>query len=120
MRFRKVYYQVSAMHDGTILFVLPGRKPGSGLRRKPKIDEDGVCKWFLGTWNNFREMDDKNWIAVMTTLANSLNLKRVLRERVQSRLDSLAMQVGQIQQQLDRLERIIGRPAEADASRRPN
>jgi hypothetical protein len=120
MRFRKVYYQVSAMHDGTILFVLPGRKLGSGLRRKPKIDEDGVCKWFLGTWNNFREMDDKNWIAVMTTLANCLNLKRVLRERVQSRLDSLAAQLGQVQQQLDRLECLMGRLAAADNPRTSN
>jgi len=116
MRFRKVYYQVSAMHDGTILFVLPGRKPGSGLRRKPKIDEDGVCKWHLGIWNNFRDMDDKSWIAVMTTLANSLNLKRVLRERVQNRLDSLTTQLDRMQQQLDRLERMIGRLAEADDS----
>lgn len=116
MRFRKVYYQVSAMHDGTILFVIPGKKRGRPQGRRPKIDEDGVCDWHLGTWGNFREMDDKNWIAVMTTLANCLNLKRVLRERVQSHLDSLSAQLGRMQQQLDRLECLIGRLAGADDS----
>lgn len=106
MRLHKVYYSVFALKDGTILFSRPTRKPyqkrGS---RGPRIEEEGICKWFPGNWERLNKMPDRDWTAFQSVVSTCLNVKRIVRMRVESRFDVLDRKLHEVREQLGNLER---------------
>lgn len=105
MRLHKVYYNVFALKDGTVLFSCPTRKPYSKRgSRGPRIDEEGICKWFPEKWERLGQMPDRTWTAFQSIVSTCLNMKRIVRMRVESRFDVLDKEVQSLREQLDHLE----------------
>lgn len=99
------YYSVFAVKDGTVWLASTKRKP-SGLR-PGDIDEDGVFNTFV---DKLGEEDQYNQTAKLlrgSTLATSLNFKRVLRSRVEGRLAALDEKVAGLRTQVDRVEALL-------------
>ena len=114
MRKRKAYYTVFALRDGTIHAVSQTRKPRkSSARPRPRIDEDGVHTWYMD--NMVSAKDIAEWMrgSYHSTVATCLNTKRIVRERVESRLDEADERMGAMQEQLDRMEGKMDRVLEA-------
>jgi hypothetical protein len=123
MKTKKVYYRVQALQDGTITLAMPERKPRKTRSSDPQIDEDGIFFW---GWHE--EKDDEpnrftDWAKGVwyTCVATALNVKRIVREQVEGRLDSqqreiaaLREQLTRIEEKLDRLLSAAGRPQNAD------
>ena len=109
-RFRKVYYSVFALKDGTIYAVCQGRKPRKTRdSRAPKIDEDGIHTWYLGTPIAPFKMEEWERAAYHSTVSTCLNMKRLLRNRVECRLQNLERRVEELGGQLDRIEAKLDR-----------
>ncbi len=105
MKKQNAYYKVFALKDKTIVLVLQTRKPvGPRGGPKPKIDEDGIHTWFPETAMDYQHLPKAAAASRHTTIATCLNLKRILRERVESRLTTVEGQLVQIAEQLTRLE----------------
>lgn len=111
MRARKAYYSVHALRDGTTWLAFETRKP---RRRKhcqdPTIDEDGIHTWF------FTEKEEEvnrhsDWGkgVFYTSVASCLNMRRITREHVTTRLDRIEERMVGLQEQLGQiLERLEG------------
>jgi hypothetical protein len=108
-KFRKkpAYYSVHAMRDGTIWLAVPHRKP---YGKKSVTDEDGIFQWFLeedipsGMYDGAKCVQD-------TTVTTSLNVKRIVRNQVEPKLDLILERLDEIQKRLERLEKGAGRSA---------
>ena len=106
MRFLPVYYSVFALKDGTVITPLPTRKPRkTKYSRAPKIDEEGIWRWYLEKRERLDDVPDRFWTAFVVNVGTCLNVKRIVRQRVESRLDSLNERLDAMRSQLDRIER---------------
>jgi|WetSurMetagenome_2_1015567.scaffolds.fasta_scaffold152494_2 hypothetical protein len=105
MREKKAYYSVFALKDGTIWFATQRRKPGRGS--KPKIDENGIFNWYLDELDAGEDFTATAKVVRGATIATCLNMKRVVREYVECRIEGLQQQLGQLQEQLDRIEGML-------------
>src|SRR5262245_3731669 len=106
---KKAYWRVQATRDGIIWFAYQTRKPTKrGRRKEPEIDEDGICDWYFA-------QDDKDanrftdWAKTLwhVSLATALNMKRIVRQQIGSRLDQLEKKMEALQEQLNRIERAM-------------
>ncbi len=111
MKTKKVYYRVQALQDGTITLAMPERKPRRTRSSDPKIDEDGIFFW---GWHE--EKDDEpsrftDWAKGVwyTCVATALNMKRIVRQQVEGRLDSQQQEIAAIREQLTRMEEKLDR-----------
>jgi hypothetical protein len=110
MRLHKVYYSVFALKDGTVLVACPTRKPPQKRgSRGPRIEEEGICKWFPEKWERLDQMSDRQWTAFQSVVATCLNTKRIIRTRVESRFDVLDQKLNEVQEELGNLESKLDR-----------
>jgi hypothetical protein len=119
MKTKKVYYRVQALQDGTITIAMPERKPRKTRSSDPQIDEDGIFFW---GWHE--EKDDEpsrftDWAkgVCYTCVATALNVKRIVRQQVEARLDVQQQEIASIHEQLTRIEEKLDRLL--DAAERP-
>lgn len=98
---KPAYYSVHALRDGTIWFVLQGRKPAKS--QNPIIDEDGIYQWHLDEVKP-DELSDWGQCLLHSTVATCLNVKRIVRHQVEGKLDLILKRLDEISQRLDRLE----------------
>lgn len=108
---QKTYYSVFAVRDGTIWHASTRRKPGG--MPPGAIDADGVFNTFV---EKLGEEDQYTPVAKVVrggTLATCLNLKRVLRNRVEVRLTAIAQQLIDLKAQADRIEAALQKLAPA-------
>lgn len=104
MRPKKIYYWVSALRDHTILAALEKRKQGATkTRRAPRVDPEGIYYWSFDTAKDFRHLTEAQCAARHTTIATCLNIRRIVRERIERRLDDLNRTVTALTEQLARL-----------------
>jgi hypothetical protein len=105
---KPAYFSVHALRDGTIWLALQGRKPSK--RQNPQIDEDGIYQWMLDEENPIQFAD---WGKCLfhTAVATSLNMKRIVRKQVETKLDLILSRLDEIHQRLERLEAQSGRSA---------
>jgi hypothetical protein len=104
-KFKKTYYTVTALQDGTILFAFQKRKPmKSSVRGHPKIDEDGIYDWYIEKQEEAQRYTDWGKGVHHSAIVNCLNTKRIIRERVETRLDRIESQLASIAEQLARIE----------------
>ena len=90
----KAYYKVFALADGTVILGMPTRKPHpKSLRGKDKIDDDGVWCWFTEGHDDIDGFKQEIKPLVYSTIANKINVKRALREQVETKLDDLSRQM---------------------------
>jgi hypothetical protein len=111
VRVRKTYYSVHALRDGTIWLAFETRKPMRRKRcREPKIDEDGVHSWFLTEKEEeVDRLSDWGKGVFHTSVAVGLNMRRITREHVTTRLDRIEKRMAGLQEQLGQvLERLKG------------
>ncbi len=111
MRPKTAYYWVWALKDGTIVWANQTRKPSKGTPDAARIDEDGIYRWTIEKTENFARISDWGKAAWHGAVANRLNLKRLIREEVQSRLDSLGAQLDDLAQSLGRIEQKLNEVA---------
>lgn len=81
-RRRPVYYTVSSLNDGTVLAARPVRKPTDRVMKRDgqKLDEDNVCRDFMGSYVGSFKGDDPGRFRFFDIMANRLNMRRAIRE----------------------------------------
>jgi hypothetical protein len=111
-RAKQVYYEVFALQDGTILLAAPTRKPvKNALNPRARSDEDGIHQWFIQQHKDYERLPQ--WTGGGTpfyTLANYLNVKRLLRSQVEAKLNAIGGQMAELKAQFDRIEAALGGP----------
>lgn len=106
VKFKKTYYTVTALQDGTILFAFQKRKPvKSSMHPKPQIDEDGIYDWYFEKQDEAQRYSDWGKGVHHSAIVNCLNTKRIIREQVETRLERIEAQLAAIGEQLARLEK---------------
>jgi len=111
MRVRKAYYSVHALRDGTIWLAFENRKPTRHKRcREARIDEDGIHDWFFTEKEEeVNRLSDWGKGVFHTSVAMCLNMRRITREHVTTRLDRIEESIAGLQEQLGQiLERLKG------------
>lgn len=116
MRSQKAYYSVFATKDGTICLAIQTRKPvktkGS---RPPRIDEDGIWRWSHQSDEEVRNFTDWGKGVHLTAVVTRLNVKRIVREQIEPKLERLEQQIKKLSEQINRVESKIDRlPREDD------
>ena len=106
----RAYYAVHALKDGIIWLASETRKP-SKLHgsRAPKIDEDGIWEWKTGMIDYQRAFVDWVKAAREAAIATTLNVKRIVRQQVECRLDAQQQQISAMAEQLKRIEEKLDR-----------
>lgn len=107
-RRRPMYYNVSMLNDGTILWALPIRKPSSRLpsEYRPTIDPDGVADEWASNGQHLRDPDNETRTRFQDIVATSLNTRRAIRDLA---LPALAEVLTEVRSLHERLERIEGK-----------
>ena len=84
MKEKPAYYHVFALREKTVLAALQTRKPvGPQRGRKPKIDLEGIDRWYVQEAKDFRDLSEVRAATRLSTIATCLNLRRTVRERVE-------------------------------------
>jgi hypothetical protein len=105
-KFKKTYYSVSALQDGTIVFASQTRKPvKSNVRGTPEIDEDGIHNWYIDKQEAVQGFTDWGKGVHHSAVVQCLNTKRIIREQVEGRLAKIEAQLVAIAEQLARIEK---------------
>jgi hypothetical protein len=108
VRTQKAYYRVFALKDGTIYLVIPSRKPRkTKYSSPPKIDADGICTWFIDNKVEPRDLPEWQCGAWHTNVATCLNVKRIVRQQLEPRLDRIEQEVQTLREHLGRIEQKI-------------
>lgn len=106
VKFKKTYYSVIALPDGTIVFATQTRKPvKSNVRGKPRIDEDGIHNWYIEKQDDVQRYTDWGKGVHHSAVVQCLNTKRIIREQVEGRLERIEAQLVAIAEQLTRIKR---------------
>jgi hypothetical protein len=107
-----VYYRVHALPDEIIWLVMPTRKPRKSKNSKePSIDEDGIHGWFFE--DPLKDERDRltDWGKGVwyTCVATAINVKRIVRAQIGTRLDASDSRLEAMEDQLNRIERKLDR-----------
>ncbi len=103
MRKQPVFFSAHALRDGTIWLAVPVRKP----QNDRDIDAEGVCRWFIDKVGENPGLSDLGNATRNICIATCVNVRRVLREKVENRLDALEQSVTAMKSQLDRIEAML-------------
>jgi hypothetical protein len=80
-----------------IVFAFQTRKPlKSRTSGAPKIDEDGIHRWFFEKDDEGFKESEIGKIVWQVVVATSLNTKRAIRRQVEGRLDAIEAQLAAI------------------------
>jgi hypothetical protein len=105
MRTRPAYYRVHALRDGTICLAFQTRKPRKPkYGRRPQIDDDGIYDWYVDEDDDLDGWTDWARGARMVAITTTLNVKRILRLHVTTRIDALQREVEQLTDAVTKLE----------------
>jgi hypothetical protein len=107
LKRKKAYYSVRALRDGTIWLAVLTRKPSKKPRQKLQIDDDGIHNWYLDE-DIPHGMTDWARSVRYGTVATSLNVKRIMREQIEPKLDEVLNRLSSIEERLKQMERDIG------------
>jgi hypothetical protein len=110
VRTQKVYYTVFGLKDGTVYLANLTRKPRkTKYSSRPQIDEDGICRWYIEKEVVPKDLPDWAKGAWHTALAPCLNVKRIVRQQVEPRLEPIEREVHVLRAQMERVEKNIDR-----------
>ncbi len=70
---------------------------------KPQIDDDGIYDWYFEKQDEAQRYADWGKGVHHSAIVNCLNTKRIIRERVESRLDRIESLLASIAEQLTRI-----------------
>lgn len=102
------YYKAFTLQDGTVLLAMPTHKPHPhSLGRKKQIPEDGLWWEMVETPKDLQAYVQGARHLVYSTIANRLNLRRILADRIETRLDALATQIEVLNERLERIEHVL-------------
>src|SRR3954466_15487898 len=104
MKTKTAYYAAFGLKDGTVYTVLPIRKPEDSQHgRATPPDPEGICNFNIEDGEKARDMPDWLRTTFHTTIATSLNIRKLAREQVVSVLGRLESKLATVQEQLDRV-----------------
>lgn len=108
-RRRPVYYTATSMNDGTVLAAYPVRKPAARIMKRDgdKLDDDGVCKEFLGSHVGSFDFNDPGRFRFFDIMANRLNTRRAIREIVEPSLTAIQGEVFALRNELRELRALL-------------
>lgn len=107
MKTPRALYRVYVMPDETIVLAHETVEPLPRLPRRGRmVDEDGCCDFL--PWDR-REMRNLGHAPVIAgvALVNSLNLRRVLRKRIEPRLVAIEKRLDALNKRIDRLLAVL-------------
>jgi hypothetical protein len=94
VRCQRAYYSVHATKDGTICLALETRKPRKTKGpRPPQIDDDGIWRWFDQSGEEVRKFTDWGKGVHHTAVVTRLNVKLIVRQQIEPRLDRVEQQI---------------------------
>jgi hypothetical protein len=102
LRRDNVYFKAFVLKDGTVLLGVPSRKPGPKTLKnfRSKIDHDGVWWNIEESYKQIEDYTQEARLIVHSTIATSLNLRRIIREQVTARLNRLEEKLAAIEARL--------------------
>ncbi|MEX1098003.1 MAG: hypothetical protein WED34_18315 [Planctomycetales bacterium] len=106
-KFQKAYYSAHSLRDGTIWFAVQTRKPRKSRHFTPKIDEDGIHRWFIDE-DEPQGISDWGKAVRHGAVANHLNAKRLVRQQVEPKLNELLRLIGELGERLAKIEHRLG------------
>ena len=98
-RKKPVYYTAFGLKDGTVFAAMPVRKP-----HKAKPDPEGVCTFYSEGDVVPADLPDWQRTAFHAAVSTDINVKRIMRERVVARLDTLEKELAAAHEHLARIE----------------
>lgn len=102
---RQVYYSVHGLKDGTICFAFPGRKPRkTKYAGEPMIDQDGIHTWYFEKDDDVNRYSDWGKSVWHTCVSMGLNVRRIIRQQVESKLVQAEQRDRDILERLERIE----------------
>ena len=108
-RRRPTYFSAQRLHDGTVLWAFPIRKPSKQelKREHVRIDPDGVAREFAGSGRELSDVYNETRTRFQDIIATRLNTRRAIWELVLPRLTKTMEEVGKLRAQLDRIEALL-------------
>jgi hypothetical protein len=107
MNTQKAYYSVFALKDGTIYLAIQTRKPRQTKNSGHlKNDEDGIHNWYVEK-EMPKGLNDCGKGTLHTSLATCLNVKSIVRQQVEPRLDRIERETRTLREQMERVEQKI-------------
>lgn len=108
-RRRPIYFTIERLHDGTVLWAFPIRKPSKQelKRERVRIDPDGVAREWASNGSNLSDVENESRTRFQDIIATSLNTRRAIRDLVLPRLDEVSQEVAKLREQLDRIEALL-------------
>lgn len=112
---KKAYFSAHALRDGTIVLALPTKKPRNTRYETPSIDEDGIWRWYVaeGNTDSFNDVGKTVWLS---SVANCLNTRRIVRHQVEDKLVKLLDCLEAMQAQLERMEKRLDAASPGEAA----
>ena len=112
-RRKPVYYTASSMNDGTVLAAYPVRKPAARIMKRDgdKLDDDGVCKEFVGSYVRSFDFNDPGRFRFFDIMANRLNTRRAIREVVLPELKVIQAEVAALRDEVRELKTVLSQRA---------
>lgn len=106
---RDVHYVALAYRDGAVIACYPERKPSDKKMKEDglRIDPDLVFRERHYRCDEFRAGELEQRVRTCDLLSNRINTRRALREIVLPRLDELETKLDAMQEQLDRMEKLL-------------
>ncbi|MCC7408386.1 MAG: hypothetical protein IT442_09950 [Phycisphaeraceae bacterium] len=110
-RRRPVYYTVISDNDGTVLAAYPIRKIPDRIMKRDgqRLDEDGVCKEFMGSRVRSCDVNDPGRTRFFDIMANRLNARRAVREIAVPEIKALRDEVTELRKQVRQLTEFLSR-----------
>lgn len=118
-RRRPMYFSAHRLHDGTVLWAFPIRKPSKQELKRDhvRIDPDGVAREFADGGRNLSDVHNETRTRFQDIIATRLNTRRAIRELVLPCLAETLEEVRNLHSRLDRIEALLTRHAQASTPR---
>lgn len=102
---KPVYYSASSMNDGTVMAAYPIRKIPERIMKRDgyALDEDGVCREFMGSYVKSFDMNDPGRLRFFDIFANRLNTRRAIREIAVPEIKALRQEVADLRKLVEEL-----------------
>jgi hypothetical protein len=106
MSSKTAYYSAHALCDNTIYLAVQTRKPRkSNAEPNPQIDEEGIWRWYIEKLDDDSGLTERGAMLRNICVATCLNVRRIVRQKVESRLGVIEKAVARLAGQLDRMEK---------------
>ena len=104
MKPSKNYYKVHGTRDGIVCIAFQTKKPRKSKGRPaPEIDDDGIWDWYVEGLEDANRFSAWGRGTHMVALTTYLNVRRIVRQIIEPRLDAIEQKLSGLESKLDRI-----------------